>query len=302
MTGEAGSETVRQITSYRVRSRAIFDSLRLHYWIKNLLLFVPAILAHRLEKALLGDLAIGFLAFGFAASANYLLNDYIDRENDRGKQRRTMASTATSPTVAIMLGISLSGVAVLCALQLPVKFRWILLTYCIGCVAYSLFLKRLILIDLAVLGGLHVLRVVAGEAIISTPVSSQVMLTFGFAFLALASLKRMTQVASLKGHRIEEVPGRTYQAKHMNLLSGVAVAATVLSLTVLAFALWEFQGASSRSSLVWLIWPLVAGWFIRSFVLARRGQIDEDMVGFFLTDRFSLVSVGVFAAIYAAAQ
>jgi 4-hydroxybenzoate polyprenyltransferase len=302
VTEEAGLETVSKITSDRSRSRAILGSLRLHYWIKNVLLFVPAFLVPRLEKALLDDLAIGFFAFGFAASANYLLNDYIDCENDRGKQRRTMASKITSPAVTGTLGISLAGLAVLCAWQLPAEFRGILLTYCIGCVAYSLFLKRFVLIDLAVLAGLHVLRIMAGAAVISMPVSLQTMLAFGFAFFALASFKRMTQLASLKGQPIEELLGRTYQAKHMNLLSAVAVAASVLSLTVLAFMLREFQVTSLQSSWVWLSWPVVAGWFVRFFVLARRGQMDEDMVGFVLTDTFSLVSLGVFAAIYTVAQ
>jgi 4-hydroxybenzoate polyprenyltransferase len=302
VTEKAESEFVSQITSCRARSRAIFDSLRLHYWIKNVLLFVPAVLEHRLEKALLCDLAIGFIAFGFAASANYLLNDYIDRENDRGKQRRTVASTATSLTVTAMLGISLSGLAVLCALQLPAAFRWILLTYCIGGVVYSLFLKRFILIDLAVLVGLHVLRITAGEAIISMPVSSQAMLLFGFAFLALASFKRMTQLISLKGHPIGQLPGRTYQTKQLNLLSVVALTASVLSLMVLAFMLRELQAAPSQSIWVWLIWPVVAGWFVRLFVFARRGQIGEDMMAFVLTDTFSLVSLGVLAAIYTVAQ
>jgi 4-hydroxybenzoate polyprenyltransferase len=71
------------------------SALRLHHWLKNCLLFVPPIITHAVSSSNLLNLCVGFVAFGCASSANYLMNDRLDKEHDRqdsAKRKRPHAA------------------------------------------------------------------------------------------------------------------------------------------------------------------------------------------------------------------
>jgi 4-hydroxybenzoate polyprenyltransferase len=136
----------------------LLRALRVHQWVKNLLLFVPVLLDHRLfDRAAMSRAAVAFAAFCCAASAGYILNDLLDLEADRRhptKRDRPFASGALPSALGVALIPVLFGVALWMAatLQAP-AFLDLLLLYMILTAAYSLYFKRLAVVDVLLLAG-----------------------------------------------------------------------------------------------------------------------------------------------------
>src|SRR6202030_3048615 len=120
-------------------------------WLKNCVLFVPTIFTHISSSSNLSNLSIGFVAFCCASSANYLMNDLLDKEHDQqhlAKRRRPLAAGHLSSPTAIGLTVVLVAVAAVCASRLPANFQLALASYLLIGIAYSLLLKRVKLIDI----------------------------------------------------------------------------------------------------------------------------------------------------------
>ena len=144
-------------------------AMRVHQWAKNLLIFLPLLLAHphvgiasRLLSALLA-----FFCFGLTASSAYIVNDLLDIEADRRHPRKLQRPFAAGELPAIA-GICMAVVFLLLAFSgarlLPTAFSGWLLLYLATTLAYSWFLKRIALVDVLVLSGLYTLRLFAGSA------------------------------------------------------------------------------------------------------------------------------------------
>ena len=147
---------------------AIQKSLRVYQWPKNLLLFLPLLFNHRInELPLLFQAAIAFLSFSLCASAVYLLNDCFDLENDRKhptKRNRPFASGDLRLDLVVFLVPALLLISIALALTLPSKFLIILCVYFSICFAYSAWIKHGLIVDVLVLSGCYVIRILAGGA------------------------------------------------------------------------------------------------------------------------------------------
>jgi uncharacterized membrane protein YphA (DoxX/SURF4 family) len=148
--------------------KTFFRMLRAHQWMKNTLIFVPAILDHEITYwPILSDAIIAFLAFSASASAIYIVNDLFDLPLDRQhvrKRSRAFASGAFSIPFGLKVAAGLLILAGLLATQLHWAFSAVLVIYIITTTAYSLSLKRMLLIDVLTLAVLYTLRVLAGAA------------------------------------------------------------------------------------------------------------------------------------------
>ncbi|SPU62822.1 UbiA prenyltransferase [Brucella melitensis] len=136
--------------------------LRVHQWLKNLLVFVPAFLAHDiLEPQVLSATFLAFIAFSASASAIYILNDIIDLPLDRQHVRKRFRPFA-SGQLSIPFGLAVSAglllVAVLICFFLPLPFALAIGIYLITTTAYSLVIKRMLLVDVICLAALYSLR------------------------------------------------------------------------------------------------------------------------------------------------
>ncbi len=141
-------------------------ALRLHQWMKNLLLFVPLLAAHRVgDGAAWMQLFVAFLAFGLCASSVYLANDLLDLESDRQHPRKRLRPFAAG-TLPAWQGVAfvpvLAGASLWLAWATGPAFLGWLLVYFATTWAYSLVLKRWALVDCVALAVLYTLRVVAG--------------------------------------------------------------------------------------------------------------------------------------------
>ncbi|MEM7679172.1 MAG: UbiA family prenyltransferase, partial [Myxococcota bacterium] len=146
--------------------KAMMKALRPHQWLKNVLLFVAPILAHRTELALWLQVLLGFVAFSLTASSVYILNDLLDLESDRQhrtKRHRPFAAGALSiPAGLALFPVVLLGGLVTSAVFLPWMFTAALIGYWALTTAYSFYLKRKMMVDVLTLAALFTYRVLSG--------------------------------------------------------------------------------------------------------------------------------------------
>jgi 4-hydroxybenzoate polyprenyltransferase/phosphoserine phosphatase len=302
----AGAE-VRHLERRRGAPWPLVRVLRVHQWAKNLLVFVPLLTAHRLaDPQAVNAALLAFVAFSFAASATYILNDLADLEHDRrhpGKRRRALASGELPVWVGTVLAPQLLLLAFVVALPLPPLFLLELGCYTAATVAYSLWLKRIVLVDVFMLAGLYAVRILAGAAAIEVPVSHWLLVFSLFMFLSLALAKRFTELSGLAKREGIDTPGRGYRAVDRAPV-GIFGAATG-TISVLVFALYitspEVRVLYARPELLWMACPILLYWVTRVWLLAYRDELHEDPVIFALRDPVSLaLGVATFASVLAA--
>jgi 4-hydroxybenzoate polyprenyltransferase len=190
----------------------LIRALRPQEWIKNLLVFAGVLFSGRLdESGALGDALITFVAFCGISSAGYLLNDLRDREHDRrhpDKRNRPIASGAVSPATAAVLGIVLAGAAIGLGFAIEPEVAGLVALYGVITTAYSLGLKRLVIIDVMTIASLFILRVVAGAVAVGAHASEFLLICTGMLALFLGFTKRR-QEAIVEGSTADPAaPGR----------------------------------------------------------------------------------------------
>ncbi|HEX7379054.1 MAG TPA: UbiA family prenyltransferase, partial [Pirellulales bacterium] len=279
--------------------RPAVAALRPHQWAKNLLLLLPLFLAHQWTNVgELGLALLGMAAFSAAASAIYIINDLLDIESDRRhptKRRRPFAAGDLSVPAGLALSACAASMAGVLSLGVNVAFASWIVIYLVTTTAYSAWLKKHMVIDVIVLAGLYTLRIAAGAAAVSVPVSPWLLAFAMFFFLSLAIGKRYIE---LRRSADEVLPGRGYCADDAPLL--VQVGTTSGYLAVLVLCLYIESGAVERlyrhRELLWLACPLLLYWITRFWLLARRRQVSYDPVAFALKDRTSLAVILATAA------
>ncbi len=285
--------------------RDLLRALRPHQWVKNLLLFLPMLAAHdfRLQPFLL--VLLGIVAFSAAASAIYIVNDLLDLEADRlhpKKKNRPFASGAVPIRVGMAAFGILTAVSLGIGAWLGAEFLLVAIIYMALSLAYSLKLKRMRWVDIAVLATLYTLRVVAGAAA-SRVDASIFMLVFIFpVFLALGCVKRMTELALATSDG--RLPGRGYARSDRDDLLNVAGIGIVGALVI--FFLYSFsEQARSLYPTRWLLWAALAPmawWLVRMVRLGYLGKQDYDPIVFAMTDKrgIGIIMLTVSLIFYAA--
>ena len=283
-------------------------ALRPHHWAKNLLVFVPAIAAHRYgdTTTMLAALTM-FVALGLAASAIYLVNDIGDRDADRRhprKRLRPFAAGELAPRAGAALAtVLVVAAAVLVAAALPRAALIVLAAYVLVALAYSIRLKRWAGVDVAVLAVLYTLRVVAGGAAIGVAVTPWLLALSLALFASLALAKRHAEVAETADVDSARVPGRGYQRNHLGRLRAAGLATAVLAALIIALYAASDDGARNYAQPFWLyaLSLVVACWLVRVWRRASDGRMHDDPVVDAATDPPGLAIVALGAALFVAA-
>jgi len=291
-----------------VRLGVLVRTLRLHQWMKNLLVFVPLFAAHRGSDAqLLAQALLAFIAFGMCASSVYILNDLLDMPSDRqhaSKRRRPFAAGDMPIAWGLVLApVLLAASAAIALAALPWPFLAVLGAYYTLTVAYSLRLKQLALIDILTLAGLYTARIVAGGAAVAVHLSFWLLALSVFLFLSLAAVKRYAELLDVDRKGEEMAAGRGYLVSDLSLVQSLGVSAGYLSVLVLALYINspESRDLYRRPELIWLLCPLLLFWVSRVWLKTHRGEMHEDPVIFAARDKVSLAVALVGAGIVAAA-
>jgi 4-hydroxybenzoate polyprenyltransferase len=286
--------------------RALIKELRPHQWAKNALVVVPALLAdaHSTSTVAHGILAAG--TFSLCASAGYVFNDLLDLDADRihpAKAKRPFASGALPTIFGFPIFIALLLVSFSLALSfLPTAFVTMLALYFVGTVTYSLYLKRLLLLDVLVLAALYTHRILAGGIASSVRVSAWLLGFSMFLFTSLAFAKRFVELHALAND--EQVKNRGYSRVDLPMVTGMGTASGYVA--ALVFMLYvdssTVRAAYREPSLLWLVLPALLYWLGRVWLLAGRGQMQEDPVKFALSDRNSLTCVALIGVVVVTAR
>jgi 4-hydroxybenzoate polyprenyltransferase len=311
---QAALPNSERISTSKIRKEHVLKQLRVHQWVKNILVFTPPLMAHSLlELSSLFSATVAFIAFSASASAVYIINDLIDLESDRlhaTKRFRPLAS-GLIPITAILSAVPalLLFANLIALLLLPSAFLFLLAGYFALTSAYSVYLKRVPILDIIVLASLYVLRVLAGGVATNTPVSPW-LLTFSlFIFLSLACAKRYAELLRLKSKaeeaEVEELaPGRGYVSSDRYMIgqSGIAAGFGAVLVMALYFNSTAVRSLYSKPQVLWLLGPLVLYWVLRIWLLAYRGEMHEDPIVFALRDKASFLVAGLSLAVLVAAM
>jgi len=308
------------VTSFEARTPVLkswLRAVRLHQWAKNVLIFVPLLLAHAWNAATLTGAGVAFFSFGMCASATYIINDLLDIEADRRhprKRKRPFAAGDLSAISGVLMVVVLMAVALALAIALPqifanmqggydltqpYKFLEWLGIYTMTTLTYSLYLKRTLLWDVFVLSGLYTVRILAGSAATDVAVSAWLAGFSVFFFLSLAFVKRFSELEALRERGVAVTNGRGYLVSDLEQLRALGTGAMYAAVVVLTLYINNPDNTRLYQHIarLWLVVPVMLLWLSRVWMLASRGEMHDDPVVFAITDKRSLLLGVLMAAV-----
>ena len=291
---------VETLGSDRTPFRAMIKAIRPHQWAKNVLVFLPMLMAHQLNFVTLGQATLAFVCYCLIASSVYLLNDLLDLEADRAhprKCRRPFASGSASLAWGTVLAPALLILGLGLALLLGLTFAAVMLGYFAATTMYSFYLKRVLVADICTLAGLYTLRIIAGGIATGVPLSVWLLAFSMFFFFSLAAMKRQTELVAGAASGNKRIKGREYATSDLPLVANMAVSSGLVSVLVMALylntdnvrVLYEWRAP------LWAICLILLFWINRMVMIAHRGWMDDDPVVFASRDYVSLVCASLIA-------
>jgi len=291
------SRSITPTRSFEERNRILnsaLKALRPYQWSKNLLIFLPLLLAHIVAIPRLLTALVAFACFSLTASAAYIVNDLLDIEADRRhpqKRHRPIASGDLDALTGVVIAATFLALAFVGARFLPIGFFGWLILYLATTFAYSAILKRYALVDVLVLSGLYTLRLLAGAAATGTHISPWLAGFSVFLFLSLAIVKRFAELENLSTRGAIPPNGRGYLLTDLNQLRSFGTASAFAAVVVFTnyISSTDVVMLYHHPQRLWIIMPLMILWLCRVWLLASRGLLNEDPIVFALADKQSLI-------------
>ena len=291
-----------------INMKAWLRQLRVHQWLKNLLIFIPLLVSGEyLNVDLVIDSLYGFISFSCLASATYIINDLLDLESDRSHSRkkyRPLAASQISIVNAVLVSAALFLVSFGLALSLEGLFVYVLMVYLAVTLLYSFIIKQYIGIDVITLAALYTIRILAGAAILDVTLSFWLLSFSMFVFLSLALVKRCAELKSFEEENAKMARGRDYNVNDYSLLMSFGTSSALLS--VLMFCFYTNSNVLNNQyqepTVLWLIVPALSYWLMRMWVKTHRGEMHDDPIVFSLRDGGSIFTIGFIVVITLLAQ
>jgi 4-hydroxybenzoate polyprenyltransferase len=288
--------SLQQIAGREVGLKTWLNALRVYQYAKNTLVFVPLVTAHQMSLSALGAAVLAFLAFSACASGAYLMNDLLDLAADRQhptKRHRALAA-GDLPIASALIAIPILWLGVFVA---------VLAAYLATTIAYSLLLKRKMLLDVVTLAGLYTLRIVAGAVGVGVVLSEWLLMFSLFVFTSLALIKRFSELTLRQGAGLADPANRDYRIGDLQVIAAMAAASGMNA--VIVFSLYVSSAAVtqlySRPWMLWLLNPLLLYWFGRALMMAHRREMPDDPILYTFKDNASRITVAAMICIMLAA-
>lgn len=219
-----------------MRIRKYLKLIRASHWIKNIFLFVPLVYSKKLFNW--DDLSLtllGFMAFNFASSIVYVLNDIVDKDRDSlhpKKRLRPLPAGDISVKEAYVVLLVLGVLTILFSFHLNYAFEMVVIAYILLNTIYSFKLKNIVLLDIFSIAGGFILRVAAGTVVIGVAASSWLVLITLFISLFLAVMKRMSESDLLSSEDQDHIPVRqvleNYSKRFIDQISAVSAGGVIV--------------------------------------------------------------------------
>lgn len=281
----------------------LVKEIRIYQWVKNLLIFLPLLMAHEFDDPQKFVMAIiGFFCFSFVASAVYLFNDIFDVEADRAhpsKKNRPIASGNFGIVDAVVISTIMNTIGMtVAAAVMPFEFFITLLIYQLSTSVYSFLLKKIYVLDIIYLAALYTIRLLSGAFATGVEASTWLLAFSMFIFLSLAFLKRFVELVQLSAENKNIAKGRAYNTEDISALRSFGTSSAYIS--ILVFALYiqseKIVILYKTPELLWLVVPLLLYWITRMWFLAEKGKVDDDPVVFTCKDPVSYI-VAILSAV-----
>lgn len=285
-------------TSFEDHSGKLIEylsALRPQQWLKNILVFIPIFTAHLfVEPVLLGRTLVAFFAFCCCASGGYIINDLCDLEADRHHPTKRLRPFA-SGRLPLSYGLAIAPVMAVLGCVLAWLLSWIsvgiLLLYYTLAIAYSLSLKKVVLLDVWILACLYTLRIVGGGAAIGIWPSVWLSAFSMFLFISLAFIKRYVELIVMRQVEGEHATARGYELVDAEFLASKGVCSGYAAVVILS--LYIASGAVktlySTHQVLWLVCPLLQYWIGYLWLVAHRGEMHDDPLVFAVRNRTSRI-------------
>ncbi len=278
-------------------------ALRPKQWIKNVLVFAAPVAAGIFDSGdYLPKTVVAFVCFCAASSATYLVNDALDVDSDRRhptKRNRPIAAGVVPVPLAWVVAVVLLAAAIVGAFLLRRDFGFTILAYLGNTTLYTLWLKRLPILDIVSVAAGFVLRAIGGATATGLPISEWFFIVTSFGALFMVSGKRAGERADL-GDAAESIRPTlaAYTPEFSTYLRAVFSTGTLLTYCLWAFA--SAQESADEAGLFQLSIVPFAIAILRYALLLQQGKgaEPENLV---LSDTTLLVSGAVWAIIYACA-
>ncbi|MEY4745391.1 MAG: hypothetical protein RL272_1336 [Candidatus Parcubacteria bacterium] len=288
----------------RLTLGAVLRALRAKQWMKNLLVFIPAALSHRIGEPRIMALSLAaFAAFSLCASAVYVVNDLWDLDADRThpvKRHRPFANGDVRITDGLLLAAASLGCGFsIAAAFLPAAFMASLAGYLCVTGMYTFRLKRVVIVDVFVIALCYAYRVAAGSLATGVPLSAWLIVFSVFFFLSLAFLKRFAELAMRKTQGLPGEGGRGYAPADIDVIRLLGVASGTVAVFVMSLYVTSPQVAVlyRHPAVLWAVVLATMYWLARVWLLAGRGAIKDDPFAFTVGDRASYATAALMAAI-----
>lgn len=278
--------------------RPYLRALRPHQWLKNVLVFLPMLAGHQLEVSTVLSAVLAFAAYSVVASSVYVMNDLFDLNADRAHPRkcqRPFASGAVPLSHGMVMGATLLFAGAVLALLVGPPFFLVVSIYFAMTTAYSLHLKRQIIMDICVLAALYTMRIVAGGVATGIPLSVWMLAFAIFFFLALAAVKRQAELVDGLERGTLKARGRGYHVDDLPIITMIAVASGYVSVLVLVLYVSspEVTDLYERPTLLWGIGVVLLFWISRTVMITSRGGMNDDPVVYAARDRVSQICLAI---------
>lgn len=294
-----------EIEAPRAGLRTWIKALRCHQWSKNALVFIPLILGHAyFNPVAVMTCVVGFFLLSVLASGTYLVNDILDIDADRRhptKRNRPLARGDISLSSALAVAaIAIVG-SLAAALVISKLFFLCLAGYLATTLAYSFFLKRMLLVDVFVLAVLFTSRIAMGIALAGVAASPWLLTFTMFFFLSLSLAKRHVEVVNAGQAGITDIPGRDYRASDLPLTVALGIGCNAVAMLVLFLYLTNEAMPTGFYRQPYWLWGaafIVFLWSLRIWGLSHRGKLDADPVAFAIRDKPSIALGAVVACVF----
>src|SRR5918996_1053914 len=221
-------------------ARALLAAMRPPEWIKNLLVYAGLLFSQQFDDpGRVLDATLPFVAFCAISSAGYLINDLRDVAFDRRhpeKRHRAIASGALSERVAWTAAVALAAVAIAVSVAaVSAEVAGLVAVYGAITIAYSLILKRLVIVDVMTIASLFILRVVAGAVAVDAQASEWLLLCTGMLALFLGFTKRRQEAIEEMAENAETRPVlEHYSVPFLDQMVSMVTAAAIISYAIYA--------------------------------------------------------------------
>lgn len=280
--------------SREVQVLPLIKSLRPKQWIKNLIVFAGLIFSRNVfDGSMQIKVWLTFITFCGIVSAVYLINDTVDRESDRlhpEKKFRAIASGELKPKVAVFSAIALVILSISLSLAVNLTLPLFLLAYLALQIAYTLFLKHFVIIDVLVIASGFVIRAAVGAAVINVAISPWLIVCTLLLALFLSLAKRRAELVSLED---EAAAHRRNLAHYSTELVDQMIVITA-SATIVSYSLYSFT-AYDTTKMMWTIPFVLYGIFRYLYLINSKSSGGSPEIAL-LTDRPLLINTFLWAA------